>query len=164
MKARMLVILGALIMAAGFVSGSGGAAYAQGGDHQYCFDNYCLNDWNEGLYVNAYTPSSANNNFTLIQNGQYWNISYAGPGQYADLCVSDYGNSSTDARAGLDGNCSLGNIAWGANFTKSTCMGNGVEFWNVHWGGYLAPASLSDGSAFYLNSSTQACFAVLPPA
>jgi hypothetical protein len=107
-----------------------------------------------------------NNDFEAFQNTSgYENIVFTGgPSNYTGQCVSDYGNSSSDARAGLDGQCQSGQIAWGANFQLKACtMANGDEGWafkNVHWGGWLTPNSNSDGSPFYLNSATETCYQV----
>ena len=165
MKARILVVCGVLVSAIGF--GSGGAAYAQSGYNQYCDSGgYCLNGWGGGPYVNAYTMNVVNNDFEAFQNSSgYENIVFTGgPSNYTGQCVSDYGNSSSDARAGLDGQCQSGQIAWGANFQLKACtMANGDEGWafkNVHWGGWLTPTSNSDGSPFYLNSATETCYQV----
>jgi hypothetical protein len=132
---------------------------------QYCYDNYCLNGWNGGPYVNAYTSGVANNDFVAFYNSDtgYENIEYTGNGTYSDECVSDYGNSSGDARAGLDGYCEANEIAWGANFQLYNCGDGAAAFKNVHWGGWLAPASLSDGAGFYLNDPTEHCFSILGP-
>jgi hypothetical protein len=132
---------------------------------QYCYSNYCLNGWNGGPYVNAYTSGVANNDFVAFYNSDtgYENIEYTGNGAYSDECVSDYGNSSSDARAGLDGYCETDQIAWGANFQLYSCGDGAAAFENVHWGGWLAPSSLSDGAGFYLNNSTEHCFSILGP-
>jgi hypothetical protein len=135
------------------------------GQLQYCTDGYCLNAWNGGPYVNTYTSGVANNDFLAFLNSDtgYENIEYTGNGTYSDECVSDYGNSSGDARAGLDGYCQADQIAWGANFQLESC-GNGEDaFYNVHWGGWLGPASLGDDAGFYLNKPTEYCFTVLGP-
>ena len=159
-KRRIPLILGALILAIGFGIGSRGTAYAQNGQ-QFCNNNYCLNAWNGGPYVNGYTPGVANNYFTIVyQSNGYVNLEFTGAySAYEYDCVSDYGNSSTDARAGLNGYCPGGQIAWGANFKLYSCNG-GLAFKNVHWNGWLAPSSLGDGTPFYLNSSIEACFVV----
>jgi hypothetical protein len=162
MKARILAACGALISAVGFGVGSGGPAYAQSGYNQYCNNGYCLNGWGGGPYVNAYTINVVNNNFEAFQNSSgYENIVYTGPGDTGQ-CISDYGNSSSDARAGLGGQCQSGQIDWGANFQLKACSdgGSGWAFKNVHWGGWLTPNSDSDGSPFYLNSATETCYQV----
>lgn len=165
MKVRALAVGGALISAMALGIGSGGTAYAQDGPSQYCSSGYCLNGWNGGPYVNAYTMNQANDDFQVMANPgapQYVNIVFDGFGDTGQ-CVSDYGNSSTDARAGLYGQCQRGQIAWGANFQLIAC--NNGETWafkNVHWGGWLTPNSHSDGSPFYLNSATKTCYQVSP--
>jgi hypothetical protein len=165
MKARILAILGAFTLAKGFAIGSGQAAFAVGPVAQYCDGGgYCLNAWNEGPQVNAYTETHVNNNFSAFANHDgYETIEYLGPGPYVHECISDYGNSSGDARAGLNQYCDSGQIAWGANFTVEGCGNSTYAFKNVHWGGYLTPNSNSDGSPFYLNSRTRTCYSVLGP-
>lgn len=68
-----------------------------------------------------------------------------------------YWRSDPDtARAGLV-------TGWGADFVASVCGSGssaGLEFLNVHWGGYLGLQSTSNGSAFYLNRPTPWCFKV----
>lgn len=167
MKARILVVCAVLISAIGFGIGSGGAAYAQNGYNQYCNGGYCLNGWNGGPYVNAYHMNVVNNDFFAFRNSSgYENIAYTGPGNYTSRCVSDYGNSPSDARAGLSGQCQSGQIAWGANFQLKACSTGGHSGWafkNVHWGGWLTPNSHSNGSPFYLNSATETCYQVYGP-
>ncbi len=164
MKARILVILGSLALAIGFGIGSGEAAHAQG--TEVCYNASCLNAWNGGPDVNVYTSGVQNDQFGVITDAAgYTGIIFTGGGAHNDQCVSDLGNSSTTARAGLDGNCEQsGGIAWGANFTEQGCTlpggGSGLAFKNVHWNGYLAPASQTDGAAFYLNNSTPHCFSI----
>jgi hypothetical protein len=166
----MIVILGALVLALGSAIGSAGAAYAQIGQAQYCFDTYyCLNAWNGGPDVDAYTPGVGNNDFWAFQNSDgYETIEYTGVGSYSQECVSDLGNSSTDARAGLNGYCAKGQIAWGANFQLKSCTQlNGLTGWafkNVHWPGWLAPNNSNSGAPFYLNDPNETCFQVMGPA
>jgi hypothetical protein len=166
MKARILAILGAVILGIGSGIVGGQAAYADP-QAQYCNNGYCLNAWNEGPYVNAYHTNVVNNDFSAFQNSSsgYENIEYTGPGPYQNQCIGDYGNSSTDARAGLGGFCRSGQIAWGANFQLEACNNgdSGWAFKNVHWGGYLTPNAHSNGSPFYLNSATKTCYQALGP-
>lgn len=166
MKARILALLGALTLAIGLGTGTGEAAHAQS-SLAFCTSfYYCLNAWNGGPYVNVYTPGVQNDLFGQVTDSDgYSALSFVGD-DYKDpydyTCVSDYGNSPTDARAGLTGNCVQGQVAWGANFTTQTCnagsLGQGMAYKNVHWGGYLGPASESNGAAFYLNTPTPYCF------
>ena len=163
MKARIGAIVGALILAISFGIGSGGAAQAQLGQAQYCYGNYCLNAWNGGPEVNAYSTGVINNNFMAFANADgYETIAFTGGGTYNNQCVSDYGNNSGDARAGLDGYCQSGQIAWGANFQLQYCGNSTWAFWNVHWQGWLVAGS-QDGDAFYLNVQTRHCYRILGP-
>jgi hypothetical protein len=166
MKARILAILGAFTLAIGFGIGSGQAAYAVGPVAQYCDSGgYCMNAWNEGPYISAYTETHVNNNFSAFKNRDgYETIEYLGPGPYQHQCIGDYGNNPNDAHAALYGFCDSGQIAWGANFTVVGCGNNTYAFKDVHWkGGYLTPNSNSDGSPFFLNSATPTCYRVLGP-
>jgi hypothetical protein len=132
-------------------------------ENQYCTTGtYCLNAWSGGPYVNAYQVGAANNDFIAFPNPDtgYENIEFTGSSSYSDECVSDYGNSSTDARVGLTGYCESDSIAWGANFELDSCGDGGSAFYNVHWGGWLGPASLSSGAGFYLNKPSEYCFTV----
>jgi len=132
-------------------------------EDQYCTtDTYCLNAWSGGPYVNTYQVGAANNDFIAFYNPDtgYENIEFTGNSSYSDECVSDYGNSSTDARVGLTGYCQADSIAWGANFDLDSCGDGGDAFYNVHWGGWLGPASLSKGEGFYLNKPSENCLTV----
>jgi len=165
MKARIFAIAAALTLAIGIGVGSSGSAYAQNvtGD-QFCFNNFCLNAWNGGPYVNEFTQGVANNYFTVISNQPatgYVNLEFTGSrSPYEFGCIGDFGNSQTDARAGLSP-CGGGNVPWGGNFTATHCPG-GLAFKNVHWNGWLAPASAGDGTPYYLNSASEACFVDIP--
>ena len=166
MKARILAILGAFTLAIGFGIGSGQAAFAVGPVAQYCATSSggCMNAWNEGPYVNAYAATHVNNNFSAFANPDgYETIEYLGPGPHIHQCISDYGDSSTDARAGLSGYCDSGDISWGANFTVQGCGNNTYAFRNVHWNGWLTPNSNSNGSPFYLNIATRTRYHILGP-
>jgi hypothetical protein len=160
MKARIFAILGALTLAISFGIGSGQVASAISTQNQYCNGGYCLNAYNEGPYVNAYHTNVVNNDFLAFANGSYENIEYTGPGPYQNECISDYGNNSSDARAGLSGFCASGQISWGANFVVEGCGNNTYAFKDVRWGGYLTPNAHSNGSPFYLNSTTKTCYQV----
>jgi hypothetical protein len=167
MKARILAILGALTLAIGLGVGSGGTARAAGYGDQFCTNGFCLNAWSGGPYVNEYQYEQngvANSEFTIVQHGngtvgiQFTGDTYP----YENDCISDYGNNQFDARAGLNGNCANGQIAWGANFYLQSCPG-GLQFENVHWkNGYLSPSDRGNGTPFYLNSPTPACFIDYP--
>lgn len=133
-----------------------GSAYAAAPQH-YCVNGTeCLNAWNGGPAVKQNTLSAPNSSFTIIDNGGYKNIEYQGSG-YTGWCVGDYGNNSSNASTGLVGGCGTSNVGWGANFTLRDCGATGYEFYNVHWGGWLAPSG-GVGSEFYLNSATPYCF------
>lgn len=167
MKRLVPAILGAVILALGFGFTGEGTAYAQtGSGDQFCANSNtsCLNAWNGGPYVNAYQQGVIANNYFTIYYGSGWiGLQFTGNSNspYDYECISDYGNSSTDARAGLYGDCAAGSIAWGAKFTAYSCdNGQGTAFKNQHWNGWLAPSASGNGAPFYLNSATQACFHV----
>lgn len=156
---RKLLTLAAGIGIAGVLAlGSQSAALAttygqqcdQGGT------GFCLNAWNQGPLVKAYTPGVLNDAFGLEQiNGNTWSIVAKSP-CCNGLLVGDYNNDSGSAKAGLDFSGS-----WGTAFTayndSTTCPNGGTAFKNNHWGGWLE-ATDSDGSQFYLNTGTPECF------
>jgi hypothetical protein len=166
MRPRTIAILTACLLSIGFGSFlTTNPASAQAGGDQFCYaGSYCLNAWNGGPEINVYTPGVNNDSFTTIQNSAgYWNFQFTNieGSSYGD-CIGDYGNSSTDARAGLDSDCANGDIPWGANFTAVTqnCPGGEEAYHNVHWGGWLAPSTtgLEDGDPFYLNNADEFCY------
>ncbi len=171
MRYRLLSLLTAFLLAIGFGSFlmAGSASAASG--LEYCVGSQCLNAWNGGPDVNAYTVDVDNDTFAALvtgtlANGTYvYGIQFQAGTTYNGDCVSDLGNDSGDARAGLDGNCVDGDIAWGANFTVdySGCPSGYFGFYDIHWGGWLAPASSGNGAAFYLNNTVEHCFYVYSP-
>jgi len=146
-----------------------GPAHAQtewnGG--QFCTGNRCLNAWNGGPSVRAYSVNVQNNNFDGYYDpnrpGAVY-LEFIGGGSYDFWCIGDYGNSSGNASTGLV-NCPSGSNTggWGANFVPEGssvgCTGGTYGFYNQHWGGYLAPSG-GNGSEFYLNSSAVYCFTI----
>jgi len=128
---------------------------------QFCDVLQCLNAWNGGPYVNTYGPRVANDFFNLTINTLpdpgYRVIQYLGPGSYHGDCISDYNNSSTDARAGLY-DCSRGGYPWGSKFEVANCPSGALAFYDIHWNGWLAPAGPGNGKGFYLNNPTEHCF------
>jgi len=144
-----------------FVTTSG-TAYAT----QWCAatGTACLNAWGGGPEVNVYSPGAAKNNFNLIPNGVYYNLQFAGSGTYHGWCVGDYGDNSTDARAGMVGGCGTSNIGWGGNYYADPCTGvnggAGEYFNNYHWAAFLGPYA-GVGTAFYLNKPSGWCFSIL---
>jgi hypothetical protein len=114
-------------------------------------DGYCINAWNGGPFVKAYTSGVTNDYFQVnsLGNGLY-DIEDMNTGTY----VGDYNNDQYDARAGL-----VGYGGWGYRFYKNGCEGitGGMSFWNVHWNNTLS-APDSDGAQFYLNTTFSQCF------
>jgi hypothetical protein len=154
----MLLATGAAALANG--SASAAVPAASPAPDGICTGNSCLNAWNGGPFVNAYTGGTANSNdeFIIVESGANVEIQFLGSGSWHGECVGDAYNESTDARTSLDSCGADGSGAgWGTQFTEVSCPG-GQAFKNIHWGGYLAPASGANGAAFYLNSS-EACFA-----
>jgi hypothetical protein len=174
MRYRILSLLAAVLLTIGFGLGPFlMASPASASGVELCTSNQCLNAWNNGPEVNAYAEGYNNDTFvaeitgTLTDGTYVYGIQYGGGGNYNNDCVGDLGNSSTDARAGLYSNCTVGNVAWGANFTVDDggpgayCPTGTVGFHNSHWDGWLAPASSGNGAAFYLNSGVEYCFATV---
>jgi hypothetical protein len=157
------------ILAIGLIASNATAAFAGTG---YQWDvNYTgvyANAWggDYGTQVNTYTSTVANNDFTSHswRGTPYFSLVFTG-GTTSDLCIADFGDSSTDARAGLY-NCTNG-VPWGAYLQEVHCTAAGqpgYEFYDVHWGGYLGPSGSSDGAAWYLNKPTPWCLTKDPPA
>ena len=142
-------------------------AFAQGGGvNHYYEDGYNINSWNGGPNIEAYNGNVATDNFMLAQsitNPSYWNIyNWDGASSYFGYCMGDTGNSSSDAKASLSGGDCTSSVPWGGNFIEDTCSNGEVAFYNVHWNGFLAPASNSNGAQFYLNDGTEVCYHVTP--
>jgi hypothetical protein len=128
---------------------------------QFCIEaaDWCLDAWNGGPAVNVYSSNGgANTLFSDITNSNpsYANFEFEGNGE----CIGDYGNSPSDARAGLVGGCGTSGIGWGGNFGTQFCANNtGIEMYNVHNQGWLGPQnSNGNGTAFYLNKPNPYCF------
>jgi hypothetical protein len=174
-KYRIAAITSAIVMSLGFALTFGSStALAAGSGSQFCTglaNRSCLNQWNGGSNVNVYSRGVVNNDFTLNYegNGNY-SLSNSNGGHSDGLCIGDYGNSSSNATAGLDQCPSPGNGGgWGTNFHVSNCTaidgGPGFEFKNNHWpNGWLGPQSDTNGAHFYLNKPTSYCFEIFPPA
>jgi hypothetical protein len=159
---KILYILAALFAAAGLAIPAA-AAHAQGSE-QFCIESadWCLDAWNGGPQVNVYNSNGgANTVFSEIGNSNpaYVNMEFTGNGVDGG-CIGDLGNNSSVARAGLVGGCGTSGIGWGGNFGVQFCAANtGVEFYDVHWGGWLGPQnSNGNGTAFYLNKPNPYCF------
>jgi hypothetical protein len=166
MRLRTITVLAASLLTISFGSFlTATPSFGQTDPDEVCTaTSFCVNAWNGGPYVNVYTPGASNDTFYLMENGSgYWNL------QYIDFlgtywCVGDFGNSSTDARAGLVmGDCTGGGaIPWGGNFTRVTtnCPSNEFALKDNHWGGWLAPSTpgLGNGDPFYLNNTSEFCY------
>jgi hypothetical protein len=151
------------ILAIGLIASNTTAAFAISG---YQWDanetGVYANAWggDSATQVNTYTGQTDNNFFTSHpwRGTSYFSLVFTG-GTTSDLCIADFGNSSTDARAGLI-TCSFGSIPWGAYLQEVPCSVNGIsgyEFYDVHWNGWLGPSGSSDGAAWYLNKPTPWC-------
>lgn len=120
----------------------------------------CLNAWNGGPYVNTYRYGVNNDHFSdFVDADGAIAVQFDGGGSYNGDCIGDYGNSKTDARAGLVG-CGSGGIGWGVNMIAYQCtspQGNGVELWDEHWSAWVE-VGLNSGNPVYLNSSNPSCF------
>jgi hypothetical protein len=164
MRSRIITLLAACLLATGFGSFLTANSASAATRYQICFGGSCLNAWNGGPLVKVYSSGAANNFFETYHNPNngYYEILFLNMTPYGHDCVGDYNNNPNDAKAGLYSDCTAGSIAWGANFTEDTshCGAGEIAFRNVHWGGWLAPAGLSNGSQFYLNNSSAHCFSV----
>lgn len=167
-------------------------AEAQGGGLQWCGSgNTCLNQWGGGPDVKSYGPNVANDAWVVEQdpwrcnkgvststcpiNGNPSGLpvvyimdnNFSSP-YYGD-CIGDYGNSQTDARAGVSSSCDSGgaNGGWGTvflNVTGNGCPSGSSVFYNAHWstnwsnsgagGIYWASGS---GNQVYLNTRSPLC-------
>lgn len=126
-------------------------------------DGYYMNDWGGGYtgYDNMYHGATLNNNIQEISlqndlNAQLESSQYGG-------CIGDYGNSSSDARAGFD-DCSSTDVPWGADVvveSSASCPNGWVALYDKHWGGYVSGGT-TNGAAVYLNSASIACWDRLP--
>jgi hypothetical protein len=153
--AKALVIVAA---GTGIILGSTQAAQAGTGEQFYGGTHF--NAWSGGPDINAYGPSTANNDFTFALGSSQFEslIVSTGGGSHSGQCIADDGNQSGDARAALEPCTS--STPWGANFQVVTCSANSnqIALYNTHWQGYLAPVSTANGSAFYLNHQGQWCY------
>lgn len=182
LKLRVAPVTGAIVLAVvaplAFVASP---ALAAGSGNQWCISNgtytyliTCANAWSGGPAVDSYDASSLNNDFTLIEapGTSNWALEDTDGGAYSGYCLGDYGNSSSDARAGLVAcpNVNTGSTGgWGSNFHLYSCEGSngysGYYFYNNHWGEYLSPSgSWDNGDAMYLNTVDYGglCFSQMP--
>ena len=153
-----------LLLSLGLIAGTvalASPARADVATYQYCdSNNWCINAWGGGgTYANEYAANVVNDYWTLTGN-TYDNIDQVFNNmQNVGACIGDLNNDQNNARAGVQFGCS-GTVPWGANFIASFCDSNsGWTFYDVHWGGYLAPATPEhSGQALYLNSATPKCW------
>jgi hypothetical protein len=164
-RSRILVSGAGVFLAVGLAviaqAGPAAPAYASGSRTQFCDGSQCVNAWGGGPAVNTYTPGVSNNYFAeIITYTGNVGLQFEGSGANSGDCVGDWNNSSTDARAGLYSNCGDTQPAWGANLREVGCSNGGVAFYDIHWNGYLGPATAGNGVAFYLNKPTPYCFQI----
>lgn len=171
-KGRWSAILSFIALTAALLIGGGAvAAHASVGTGDQWSDTGSgefPNAWGgnqAGNLVRVNIGQTPNNDFTLIGagNGNYELWSAPGSGSVVN-CISDNGNNSGDAKAGLN-NCANG-TPWGALFTISSCSVSGQPgfyFRNNHWGGYLQ-AQGNQGQQVYLNFASAHCMVDLNPA
>jgi|SRR5580698_10950029 hypothetical protein len=127
---------------------------AQAAIHGICDDaGYCLNAWNGGPLIKAYTNGVANDSFKINGVGtDLYNIQFTGGN---NEYLGDYQNSKTDAKAGL-----VGSGGWGGGLQliyTTGCPGEEFAIWDNHWQGYLIMSD-SDGAQVYLNATSGSCF------
>lgn len=112
---------------------------------------FCLNAWNGGPLVKAYTGQVTNDDFQLNCGSQNCNIEDQNTGTY----VGDYQNSKYNAKAGL-----VGYGGWGTNFGVTPgddSCGNDFLLHNFHWAANLS-FGFFDGAQAYLNTGDDTCF------
>jgi hypothetical protein len=163
----------AAVLAAGTSEASAATPAASAAPGGICAGVSCLNAWNGGPYVNAYTggTSNANDDFDVFQepDGNVYIAFLPGSGiPWNGDCVGDAGNVSGNARVSLDPCGTNGQGAgWGTQFEwiqgngSNGCPSGSSAFYNIHWGGYLGPQQSGvNGSPFYLNKPGKVCFNV----
>jgi len=150
---------------------------ATGSGFQYYYDNAgnsaraYPNSWSGGPWVNVFSSTTPNNDFTVIQNPQSgFQMIKRTNGSGGNACIGDALNDPSDARASEDSCGSpigVGN-GWGTDWIVSSggpCPAGQWWFQNKHWSspnnnGYLGPAdNYSNGDHFYLNKPLVICFA-----
>lgn len=130
--------------------------------------DYCMQT--NGGHVYACQDSNPNNGGNCAAFADEFELQAAGGG-FAQLlsdgsggCIGDYGNSSSNASAGLDSCPASGNAGWGTKFTYNSCsngLGAGFYFVNYHWNGWMGPQSYTNNANEYLNKPGAYCFADL---
>ena len=148
-------------------------AVGSGSQYAYTTDPWGLiNAWNGGPWVKNYyggLPTTPNDDFTLISLSPtvYHALKFTGTGGNVGRCIGDAYNDPGDARASL-GKCGTGGTGedWGVDMTYggSGCPLGWYWFHDVHWGGYLGPASNTNGVNMYLNKPDKYCFGEYGPA
>jgi hypothetical protein len=168
MRNRIAAIVAAATLTLGAVTMTALPAFAStGSGNQYMDEAYgsYANAWGSGPLIKSELSPTDYNDFTVETNadGDKSLVSTPGSGSpYDGDCVSDDGNSSTDAKAALNG-CS-GSVPWGGNLTvvTSICPSGYEAFYDGHWSGYLGVGSEPNGSQFYLNvngaNTSEVCF------
>jgi len=194
MRSKILVLLAALFMVLGItaVAAPGSSAhtgtsakpvadtqlakYPQGlGRGQWAYKTSpwgLINAWDFGPWIRNYyggSPTSTNDDFTDIILAPSTNhaMHFSSPFYSGNGCIGDAFNDPQDARASLD-SCGANGIGegWGVDMTVGSSGCPSGWFWihNVHWNGYLGPASDSNGANFYLNKPNKYCYDLLGPA
>jgi hypothetical protein len=168
MKKRMAALILGIVTGIGVVLGVGIPAAHAASSYETCnyYENSlyvlvplspCLNAWNGGPDLNAYSPGASHEDFELVgvyrSPNLYYQIEYLPDG----TCVGDGdGGSPSDARAVMNDTCNGSNGYGGSYGTlfnlEYGCPDGGWAYENVHWNGLLG-AGTADGSAFYLNTS-----------
>jgi hypothetical protein len=135
-------------------------AHAQYAPYYYSYGGAYINAWNGGPLIKVYDGVTNNDGWQPIINtydGDYQFV-FEGGGKYQGWCIGDYGNSPSNASAGLVGGCGTNGPGWGSLFHEMDCGDNYVAFYNIHWGGYLDPSGTGNGDQFYLNNSFEDCY------
>lgn len=157
MKRRLAFILAPFLIVFGLGFGFATSAHAAGTEicsitSQGNPASPCLNKWNDGSLIKAYTPGATNENYVIQLTGDgSGNVQIYDPN--TGQCVGDYQNNSGDAKASDYENCPSSGVAgWGTVFSyySTGCPNASGVLYNHHWNGDLS-ANAANGSQFYLN-------------
>ena len=129
-----------------------------------------MNAWGGGGgYVDDYDSQTANNDFSWEAGSTDGQLFFT-PGNCSTesncLVLSDYDNNPNDAHAGTYTN--FNGAPWGTYLVSYGCTVNGndgYKFYDVHWGGWVAPSGNGgNGTNIYLNSASAWCWVSTTPA
>lgn len=168
-KALLAAVFLAVTLGTGLIVAT--PAHANSAPSQFCIGTvtpWCIDAWDGGPLIKVYNQNGGQNTVfeTLVNQNdlRYTQIEFAPGGILQGQCIGDVGDNPNDARAGFVTGCGGSGIGWGGNFGVQGCAsGQGVEFWDAHWNGWLGPQNGNgNGTQFYLNKPTPYCFIVYP--